>query len=221
MREKRRKAVALPATAAANIGDGKTSHRPHDEKHAELGFCGEEFQAMIHIAIAPEKVDPIKGARDAVNAEWKTLFDLEVFVLEEIMDQDDVIKMYEEKDQKVHFGSVRALCHEKHSEICLADPEYKGRAVSRGDIVRDSDGYYAVFSEQGTSSSHMVATKFLDAIARLPDCDGEDSDAMHAYTQVKLNEIDKIWGNGHEFVDAWVSLPRSKIPARFHRSSSI
>lgn len=58
----------------------------------------------------------------------------------------------------------------------------------------------------------MVATKFLDAIARLPDCDGEDSDPLSAYTQVKLDEIRQILGKGHEFVDAWVSLPRSKIP---------
>ena len=123
------------------------------------------------------------------------------------MEQDDVIKMCEKQNKKVRFGSVRALCHEKHSEMCLADPEYKGRVVFRGDIVRDSDGHYAVFSEQGTSSSHMAATKLLDAIARLPDCDGEDSDAMSAYTQVKLNEIDKFRGKGHELVDAWVSLP--------------
>ena len=152
--------------------------------------------------------------KKAVNREWDKLFKLEAFALEEMMEHKDVVKMYEKKRERVHFGSVRALCHEKHSEMCLADPEYKGRVVFRGDIVRCADGYYAVFSEQGTSSSHMVATKFLDAIARLPDCDGEDSDAMSAYTQVKLDEIRQILGKGHEFVDAWVSLPRSKIPRK-------
>ena len=127
-----------------------------------------------------------------------------------MMEQDDVITMYDRQGEPVHFGSVRALCHEKHSELQFEKPEYKGRVVFRGDIVRDNDGYYAVFSEQGTSSSHMAATKFLDAIARCPDCDGEDSDAMSAYTQVKLDEIEKFLGKGHEWVDTWVSLPKAK-----------
>ena len=73
------------------------------------------------------------------------MFDLEAFALEETMDQDDVVKMYEEKGKKVHFGSVIALCHEKHSEMCLEDPEYKGRVVFRADIVRDPDGYFIEF----------------------------------------------------------------------------
>ena len=115
-----------------------------------------------------------------------------------MMERDDVRNMYDKQGKPVHFGSIRALCHEKHSELQLADPEYKGRVVFRGDIVRDNDGYYAVFSEQGTSSSHMAATKFLDAIARTPDCDGEDSDALSAYTQVKLDEIEEFPGKGHE-----------------------
>ena len=119
------------------------------------------------------------------------LFKLEAFVLEEMMGHKDVVKMYEDQKKKVHFGSARALWHGKDSEMCLDDPEYKGGVVSRGDIVRHADGYYAIFSERGTSSSHMAATKFLDAIARLPDCDGEDSDAMSAYTQVELDEVEK------------------------------
>ena len=154
-------------------------------------------------------------AKVAVEHEWKKLMDLKAFDLDAMMDQEDVIKMYEAQNKPVHFGSVRALCHEKHSELQLDDPEYQGRVVFRGDIVRDKDGYYAVFPEQGTSSSNMAATKFLDAIARMPGCDGEDSDAMSAYTQVKLDEIESFLGKGHEWVDAWVSLPKPKIPTRF------
>ena len=55
--------------------------------------------------------------------------DLEAFAFDEMMEQDDVIKLYERIGKKVHFRSVRALCHEKHSEMGLADPEYKGRVV--------------------------------------------------------------------------------------------
>lgn len=220
-KEKRKMAVAVAAIMAACIRDStmsakkKKTLRTHAEHHAALEVCSEEFQTMIHTAIAPEKVNFIFKAKEAVEKELKKLMDVETFALDEIMDQDDVIKMYADRNKPVHFGSLRALSHEKHSELQLEDPEYKGRVVFRRDIVRDNDGYYTVFSEPGTSSSHMAATKFLDAIARMPDCDGEDSDAMSAYTQVKLDEIGKNRGKGHEFVDTWVSLPKANIPTRF------
>ena len=91
------------------------------------------------------------------------------------------------------------LCHQKHSEAAKAKPEYKGRIVFRGDIVTDESGALAVFSEQGTSASHLSVAKFLDAIARMPDCNGEDSDAVGAYTQCELKGV-----------DTWVKLPRSR-----------
>ena len=67
-----------------------------------------------------------------------------------------------------------------------------------------------MLSDQGTPSSYMAATKFMHAIARCPDCDGEDSDAVGAYTQVLLDRIDHLLGNGDKFVETWVSLPRNR-----------
>ena len=84
--------------------------------------------------------------------------------------------------------------------------------VFRGDIVKDADGFYAVFSEQGASSSHMAATKFMDALACCPDCDGEDSDAIGASTQVKLNDVNHLLGKGNVMVDTFVCLPRYLWP---------
>lgn len=69
----------------------------------------------------------------------------------------------------MQFGTVEQLCHEEHSELHPSQRVCKGREVFRGDIVKDADGHLAVFSEQGTSASHMGATKFLDAIGRMPD----------------------------------------------------
>ena len=65
----------------------------------------------------------------------------------------------------------------------------------RGDQVRDETGFLAVFSEQGTSASHLAAAKFLDAIARFPGCDGEGADAKSAYTQVLMAEWPEYLGN--------------------------
>ena len=60
-KEKTKMAQALAATMAACIRDSKMSAkkkretlRKHAEHHAELGLQSEEFQAMIHTAIAPD-----------------------------------------------------------------------------------------------------------------------------------------------------------------------
>ena len=60
---------------------------------------------------------------------------------------------------------------------------YKGRVVFGGNQIKDENGIQAVFAEQGTSASHMICAKFLDAVARLPGYAGEDADAQKAYTQ--------------------------------------
>lgn len=100
------------------------------------------------------------------------------------------------------------LCHLKHSEqseefrALLKFLGYKGRVVFRGDKVRDESGFYAVFTEQGTSASHMAGGKFLDALARMPGMEGQISDAVSAYTQVELPEE----------LETYITLPPRRRP---------
>ena len=94
---------------------------------------------------------------------------------------------------------------------CYGVQRYKGRIVFRGDAVKDEEGFYAVFSEQGTSSTQMAATKFLDTLARMPGCDGEDADAIGAYTQIPLADAARLLGIG-VIPETWISLPRSRWP---------
>ena len=49
-------------------------------------------------------------------------------------------------------------------------PTYKGLVVPRGDVVKDDSCSYAVFTEQGSSASHITAAKVLHVISRLPGC---------------------------------------------------
>ena len=124
-----------------------------------------------------------------------------------------------------HFGTLMTLCHEKHSELntslssmsgqetaAKVEKKYKGRVVLRGDTVRDDTGHFAVFSEQGTSASHLAAAKFIDAIARFPGNDGSDSDAIGAYTQVPLKELEDSEG-----IETWISLPKNRRPASWSK----
>ena len=66
--------------------------------------------------------------------------------------------------------------------------KYKGR----GDIVKDDSGLYAVFTEQVSSASQMTAAKVMDIISRLPDCTGQATDAVSAYTQVKMEDAPSL-----------------------------
>ena len=102
------------------------------------------------------------------------------------------------------------LCHIKNSQLGKEFWRYKGRIVFRGDIVKNEQGNFAVFTEPGASASHLAAAKFMDAISRLPGNSGEDSDAVGAYTQVKLDEVAELLGVPGLVTKTWVSLPRHK-----------
>ena len=41
----------------------------------------------------------------------------------------------------------------------------------------------------------MTAAKVMDIISRLPGCDGQAADAISAYTQVKMEDAHKLFGN--------------------------
>ena len=112
---------------------------------------------------------------------------------------------------KYHFGSLCELCHLKNAEMEEHLQSYKGRVIFRGDIVRDEDGIYAVFSEQGASASHTAATKVIDAIAHMPGMGGSDADAKAAYTQILLSEAEELLGM-NVIPETWITLPRARWP---------
>ena len=136
-----------------------------------------------------------RSARKALDADWSKLQnEMKAWDLNSVCERADVIARCKKEKKSCHFGTLMTLCHEKHSELQRPEEkkEYKGRVVLRGDQIRDETGYFAVFSEQGTSASHLAAAKFLDAIARFPGNSGSDSDAIGAYTQVPLQTLEDV-----------------------------
>ena len=105
------------------------------------------------------------------------------------------------------------LCHEKGAEFNRPDNDkvYKGRVVFRGDQVRDETGFYAVFTEQSASASHLAAIKFMDYIGRVDGNASQDSDAVKAYTQVELDSLVELLGEDVQ-AETWISLPRERRP---------
>ena len=75
------------------------------------------------------------------------------------------------------WASLMDICHLKNSELEPQFQTYTGRVVLRGDVVKDDSGSYAVFTEQGSSSSQTTAAKVMDVMSRLPGCAGQAADA--------------------------------------------
>ena len=86
---------------------------------------------------------------------------------------------------------------------------YKGRAVLRGDDIRDEEGDRAYFTEQGASATMLAGTKLVDVIAHFPGCKGEIRDASGAYTQIKMKDAAILLGM-EDYPTTWIVLPRSQ-----------
>ena len=113
--------------------------------------------------------------------------------------------------KKVHFATLMDICHLKSAELEPKLQKCIGRVVLREGIVKDDSGAYAVFAEQGSSASQMTAAKMMDAIARLPGCDGQAADAVSASCHVKLEDAPRLRKLPKaECPDVWIRPPRHK-----------
>ena len=115
--------------------------------------------------------------------------------LTKVRNKKDVIDEARSKGRQVHFAALMDQCHLKNSELEPQYQKYKGRVVLRCDIVKDESGAYAVFTEQGSPSSHMTAAKVMDIISRLPGCSGQAADEVSDYTQVKMEDASTLSKN--------------------------
>ncbi len=198
--------VESPATESKEArGETSAGAARHQDNVTQAGVATESWFAMVHTPVSIPDAKRIPAARQAVEKEWKKLEDKKAWLLDTVEEYSVVASKASAENRTIHFGQVMPLCHVKHSELAKEFHSYKGRAVFRGDNVRDEQGHLAVFSEQGTSASHIAAAKFLDALARFDGNDGEDSDAMGAYTQAE-----------HAGEETWVHIPRDRWPAHWH-----
>ena len=78
--------------------------------------------------------------------------------------------------------------------------------------MKENSGAYEVFTEQDSSPSQMTAAKVVDVIARLHDCDGQVADAKSAYTQVKIEDAQKLLQiPKSECPYVWIRLPKTQM----------
>ena len=104
-------------------------------------------------------------------------------------------------------------CHLKNAELEAKHQKYKGRVVLRGDVVGDSSGSYAVFTEQGSSASQMTADKdhgYHLQSAWLRWTSSRRSIGLHPEIMEDAHKLLKIPKS--ECPDIWIRLPRHKWP---------
>ena len=205
---------ALNASRGRPLGRRKQQklQRAHQERVAPRGHASPEWLACVHTPVPIGKALKIPKAREALDTEWDKLERKKAWDVTRVAPRAKVIRDAKARGVSVHFGSLMDLCHLKNSQMGEEFWSYKGRIVFRGDIVKDEDGQFAVFTEQGASASNLAAAKFVDAIARMPGNDGEDSDAIGAYTQVRLSDAKKLLGPD-VVTETWITLPPHKRPA--------
>ena len=123
----------------------------------------------------------------------------------------EVIGNAQREGKTVHFAALTDLCHLKNSELEKKFLKYKGRLIFSW--VKDDSGSDAVFTEQGSSASHITANKVLGVIFKLPDCAGKVSEAISAYTKVKMEDApDLLRLPKSECPTICIRLPRSRCP---------
>ena len=153
------------------------------------------MKILVHNFIPLPQAMKIPAAKAAVDKECEKLEKISAWNLTKVKSKKEVIDEARTRGAKAHFASLSVICHLKNAELETMHQKYKGRVVLRGDIVKDDSGSYAVFTEQGSSTSQITAAKVIDIISRLPSCDGQAADAVSAYTHVKLEDAPKLLKN--------------------------
>ena len=139
------------------MGESLPTH--HENHIAGKGDNSLQHKNLVHKFVSMHQAMKIPAAKAAVDKEWENLEKIRAWDLTKVRSKKEVIDEARTKGAKVHFASLRDICHLENAELEAKHQKYKGRAVLRGDIVKDDSGSYAVFTEQGSSASQMTAAK--------------------------------------------------------------
>ena len=167
----------------------------HQDNVAPVGFVSESYCSLVHTQVPLKKALLDPKCLKALDDEWEKLATAKVpnstmrgaWQIDQVKPRAEVEALADKTGEENHFGELMEICHIKNSQLPEHMQRAKGRVVFRGDDCRDQDGNLAVFSEQGVGASHLAAAKVLHLYKRVPGNEGEDSDAMSAYTQCLLD----------------------------------
>ena len=188
-------ACILEADESTRLRMGNSVPNYHEDHTTGKGDNSLEHYNLAHKFIPMPQAMKIPAAKAAVDKACEKLEKISAWNLTIVRSKKEVIDEARTSGAKVHFASLMDICHLKNAELEAKHQKYKGRVgrvVLRGVFVKDDSGFYAVFTEQGSSESQMTAAKIMDITSRLPGCDGQATGAVSAFSQVKMEDARKL-----------------------------
>ena len=140
----------------------------------------------------------IPDAKAAVDKGWKKLQTIPAWDAKKVKSKKEVIKEAQKNYNKVHF--IDGLMSSQEFRVGATIPEVQRKScASRRHCERRLWTLWSIYW-----------TGFIN-IARLPDCAGQAADAVFAYTQVKMEDAQKLLKiHKSECPDVWIRLPKHK-----------
>ena len=126
----------------------------------------------------------------------------------------EAIEEAHKESTTVQFATLMDMCFLMDNTF----QKHKGLVVLRGDAVKDDSGSCAVFTEQGSSASHMIAVKVFDVISRLSDCAGGASDVVSADTRGKQGRCSKMVKITGRKMPSNLDTPKLQIMGQYDNS---
>ena len=164
---------------------------------------GSVHHGLVHTPFAIQEALKIPEAIAASNKEWEKIRNFR-WSEKKVKSKAEVVRHAKKDGNNSPPREAAGLLSLETGETL---PEIHGVSLW-GDNVKDVEGYRAVFTEQGTSASQLTAAKFLDTIWKLSGVAGEASDAVSAYTQVKMTEPRRLSRfPTEECPEIWIRVP--------------
>ena len=109
----------------------------HQDHIAGKGENSLQHYNLVHKFIPMPQAMKIPAAKAAVDKDWEKLEKFSAWNLTKVRRKKEVIDEARMSGATVHFVSFVDICHLKNAELKAKHHKYKGRAVLRGDIVKD------------------------------------------------------------------------------------
>ena len=160
-------------------GKVKRLHMDHiAEKDVGSFHCG-----LVHKPVAFQEALKIPEAKAAVDEEWG-----QKKQNPSVGCQESKTKLCgEEEWENSSRREADGLLSLEERRACKTPPATGSELCSRGTTSKTKKD-----TEQGASASQMAAAIFLDTISKLLGVAGETSDAISAYTQVKMTGAPRL-----------------------------
>ena len=171
-------ACILEADESTRLRMGNSVPNYHEDHIAGKGINSLQHYNLVHKFIPMPQAMKIPAAKAAVDKEWEKLEKIWAWNLTKVRSKKEVIDEARKSGAKVHFASLMDICHLKNAEL-----------ETRGDIVKNDSGSYAVFTEQGSSASLMTAAKIMDIVSRLRWTSNRRSVSLYPSEHGKCSQI--------------------------------